>query len=314
MTLVFLASALLIGGLLAVQASANLQLTQAAGTPYGAALLQLGLAAVLLAVAATVTGSIGAIADLADVPAWKLVGGIASPIYITSAILLFPRLGALTSVGLFVTGQMLASVVLDLGGLLGVPRSPVSAGLVVGALAVVAGITIVIRTQRHAPAARTVAAPANTRARPGWVVLGLTAGAVLPVQGAINASLRAEIPPPLAVGTISFAVATATIAAVFGVLRTAGHTSAPRLRPLATMPRWGWLGGAAAATYVTATFLLIPAIGAATTVALTVTGQQIASAAIDHYGLFRLPPRALTKARIGGLTALIIGCALVQLT
>lgn len=38
------------------------------------------------------------------------------------------------------------------------------------------------------------------------------------------------------------------------------------------------MGGVVAATYVTATFLLIPAIGAATTVALTVTGQQVASA------------------------------------
>jgi transporter family-2 protein len=307
-TLVLLASALFIGGLLAVQASANLQLTAAVGTPYGAASLQLGIAAALLAAAAAVTGGLDALAGLADVEPWTLVGGIASPVYITSAILLFPRLGALASVGLFVTGQVLASTVLDLGGLLGVPRQPVTAGLVVGAVAVVAGVTVVIRSQRT----RAATGPAPIRHRAGWVVLGLVAGGVLPVQGAVNAALRTEIRPALAVGTVGFTIATLASAAVLGVLLVTRRTPRPRIRPLAAMPRWGWLGGAAAATYVTATFLLIPIIGAATTVALTVTGQQIASAAIDHYGLFRLPTRTLTRARFGGLTALVIGCALVQ--
>jgi transporter family-2 protein len=73
------------------------------------------------------------------------------------------------------------------------------------------------------------------------------------------------------------------------------------------------LGGACAATYVTATFLLIPTIGAATTVALTVTGQQLASALIDHNGLFRLPRRRMSTRRLSGLALLVAGSVLVQL-
>lgn len=65
---------------------------------------------------------------------------------------------------------------------------------------------------------------------------------------------------------------------------------------------------------VTATFLLIPTIGAAVTVALTVTGQQLASALIDQFGLFRMPRRPLTTPRVGGLTLLIAGSVLVQLS
>jgi transporter family-2 protein len=78
------------------------------------------------------------------------------------------------------------------------------------------------------------------------------------------------------------------------------------------MPWWGWLGGFCAATYVVVTFLAIPEIGAATTVALTVTGQQLFSAVIDNYGLFRMPKRALTKRRIAGLVLLMLGSVLVQ--
>jgi transporter family-2 protein len=74
------------------------------------------------------------------------------------------------------------------------------------------------------------------------------------------------------------------------------------------------LSGVAAATYVTATFLLIPVIGAAPTVALTVSGQQVMSAVIDQYGLFRLPARQLNRARLAGLAVLLTGSTLVQLS
>ncbi|GAA2594702.1 DMT family transporter [Dactylosporangium fulvum] len=311
MEAIFLLSAVAVGGLLAVQASVNLQLTRAVGTPYGASTLQLAVAAVLLLVVAGVAGQLGALGELAGVAPWKLLGGIASPIYITSAILLFPRLGALASVGLFVTGQVLASLALDFGGLLGVPREPASIGVVVGAVAVLVGITAVIRGQGGA--ASTAASEGST-ARGPWIALGLTAGAVLPIQGAINAALRREVREPITVALVSFTVATVTIVVVLLGLLALNRTPRPQLRPLRGMPWWGWLGGAAAATYVTATFLLIPVVGAATTVALTVTGQQIASAAVDQYGLFRLPSRRLTPSRLAGLAVLLGGSLLVQLS
>jgi bacterial/archaeal transporter family-2 protein len=323
MVVILLVSALLIGCLLAVQASANLQLNKAVGTPYGASTLQLWVAVVLLAVLATGAGAFGALAGIADVPAWYLLGGLASPLYITSGILLFPRMGALAAGGLFVTGQMLSSVGLDLFGLFGLARQPITFGIVVGAVAVLAGITLVVRGQqpvRTAVTAPAGGAPGVEKPRParpapattGWLLLGLVAGAVLPVQGAINARLRSVIEPPIAVALVSFAVAALTISVVLAALLVTGRTTRPRL-PGASMPWWGWLGGACAAGYVTGTFLLIPTIGAAVTVALTVTGQQLASAAIDSQGWLRLPRRPFTARRGTGLVLLIAGSLLIQL-
>jgi transporter family-2 protein len=360
-----LAAALLIGCLLAVQASANQQLNRAVGTPYGASTLQLCLAAAVLTLLTAAVGKIGALGLVAEVqPWWLLLGGLASPLYITAGIVLFPRVGALTAVGLFVTGQVFASLALDLLGLLWVPRQPPTTGIVLGALAVLVGISVIIRGQRvtlaptnpgpgagpaaaaapravDQPAARggadsRAAAPATAGsgagaaatatatstasgshpsvARPLWIALGLFAGAVLPFQGAINGGLRAEIGEPLAVGTISFIVATATIIVVLVVMLALRRTPRPRLAPLAVMPWWGWLGGFCALAYVTATFMLIPAIGAAVTVALTVTGQQLGSAVIDQYGLFRLPRRPLNAPRTVGLLLLVAGSVLVQFT
>src|SRR5918993_1604111 len=130
MTAALLAAALAVGAVLAVQASVNLQLGAAVRSPYGAATLQIGLATVLVAVLAAATG---ALLWPGGVTWWHLLGGLASPFYVTAGILLFPRLGAVVAVGLFVTGQVLASLVLDLGGLLDVSRRSWSVALVVGA-------------------------------------------------------------------------------------------------------------------------------------------------------------------------------------
>jgi transporter family-2 protein len=302
MSVVLLATALAIGCLLAVQASANIQLGSALGSPYGASTAQLMVATGLLAVLALAAGAAGALGSLPDATWWHLAGGLASPLYITSGILLFPRLGAVLSMGLFVTGQVFASLALDGGGLLDVPRRPLSAATVAGAVAVLAGIATVVLGQQAG----------GVPLRVGWLALGVVAGAALPVQGAVNARLRADLGEPLAVGLVSFAVATLTIVVVLVVLLALNRTARPRVGALGDVPWWGWLGGACAAAYVTATFLLIPRIGAATTIALTVTGQQVASAVIDHYGLFRLPRRRLTALRLGGLGLLVAGCLLAQ--
>ncbi|HWL99200.1 MAG TPA: DMT family transporter [Nocardioidaceae bacterium] len=330
---VFVAASLVAGCLLAVQATVNQQLNKAVGTPFGASTVQLSVAALVLGVLAAATGMRGALTAVPDVsPGWLFLGGLASPLYITAGIVLFPRLGALTAVGLFVTGQVFASLVLDILGWLAVPQERVSLGMVLGATAVVAGITVVVRAQQQAAqpvpvpvgasgaASRSAAAGtpssaarSTSRRLTGWVVLGLSAGAALPVQGAVNAQLQRQVNSPLAVGTISFVVATLAIAAVLAALLTLDRTSTPQLRPLRSMPWWGWLGGFCAAAYVTATFLLIPTIGAAVTVALTVAGQQLASAAIDQYGWLGMPHRSVTWQRGLGLALLLAGSVLVQL-
>ncbi|MBB4933889.1 transporter family-2 protein [Lipingzhangella halophila] len=322
-----LAAALLIGCLLAVQASVNQQLNKAVGTPFGASALQLALATGLLLVLSLFAGAGTDLAGVADAQWWHLLGGLASPFYITSGILLIPRLGAVTTVGLFVSGQMFASVALDLSGALGVEQRPLSPGMAAGGLAVLIGIVVIVRAQSRAAASVPVpAAPGGGGAavaledhqgfspgRLGWPLLGLAAGGVLPAQGAVNAQLREVLGDPLAVASVSFIVATLAITAALVVLLATHRTPRPRMEPLGRMPWWGWLGAACAVGYVTGTFLLIPVVGAAVTIALTVSGQQLTSAAIDQFGLFRLPRRSLTSARVIGLVLLVAGAFAIQL-
>ena len=148
------------------------------------------------------------------------------------------------------------------------------------------------------------------RNRSGWVLLGLVAGAVLPVQGAINAQLNARLDAATTVGAFSFLVATVAMMLALVVVLAVGAPR-PRVEPLRGVPWWGWFGGLCGATYVTAVFLLIPEIGTAPVVMLTVAGQQLASVAVDRYGLLRLPHRDISGRRLTGVAVLLTGAAVI---
>ena len=299
---------LLVGSLLALQAGANVQLAGAVGNPIGASALQLTIAAGLLLALAAAVGTLGAFDGLGDAEAWHLWGGVGSAVYITAGILLFPRLGAVVAVGLFIAGQMGASLLLDGFGWLGVEREPFDAAAVVGAVAVVLATAMIVRAQAGGDALE-----AALRNRAGWVVFGLLAGAVLPIQGAVNAQLRGDIDAPITVGAFSFVVATVSMAIVLAGVLVFTRVPPPRFTGLGAVPWWAWLGGACGATYVTSVFLLIPEIGVAATVALTVAGQQVASVFVDRYGLLRLPRRPISVRRLGGVVLLLVGVALIQI-
>src|SRR5262245_2617294 len=305
MEVLFVPMSVIAGGLLAVQAGANNQLSKATGSPFVATTIQVIIAGVLLLTVAVATGTVLAFGNIADVPWWHTTGGIATAIYVASTIILFPRLGAVVTVGLFIAGQMLASLTLDTFGVLGVPRQPPDTMVIVGTLAVFAGAAAIVVGQKDASAELSVT-------KPGWILLALLAGAVLPLQGAINGLLRSGIGAPFVVGTISFAVATLSMLVVLLVSIALTDAPKPHLDGLATMPWWGWLGALCGATYVTTVFTAIPSIGTAAAVGLTVAGQQIASLCVDRDGWLRLPRRDISGLRFGGVALLLVGVAIIQ--
>ncbi len=305
MRALFIPAALLAGALLPLQAGANAQLSKAVGSPFGATAIQLSVGAAVLAFVALLTGSLIALAKLPEVPWWHAIGGAASAFYVVSTILLFPRLGAVVSAGLFIAGQMLASLALDASGALGVPRAGLDPATLGGTALVLLGAGAIVLGQEGAVSELNLP-------KLGWIALALAAGAVLPVQGAVNALLRADLGAPSAVGAVSFLVATLAMAAVAAAAVLVLRAPAPRLGGVRAMPWWGWLGGFAGAAYVTTVFTAIPAIGAAAAIGLTVAGQQVASVFVDRHGWFRLPRRPVSGLRLAGVAALLAGVTIIK--
>lgn len=306
METIFVPLALVAGGLLAVQAGANAQLSRAVGSPFAATTLQLSVGTGILLAVALVTGTIAALGALPQAELWHAAGGTASAFYVVSTILLFPRLGAVVSVGLFIAGQMLASLALDTFGLLGVAATGLRSGAALGTLAVMTGAALIVFGQKGG-------VESLKPSQLGWFGLALLAGAGLPVQGAVNALLRHDLGgAAFAVGTVSFLVATLAMAIVLIATLAWPRTARPNIGGVSSMPWWGWLGGFAGAVYVTTLFTAIPVIGAAAAVGLTVAGQQVASIFVDRYGWFRLPMRPVSGLRLLGVVLLLTGVAAIK--
>lgn len=311
MQTLFILSSLAGGIVLAVQAGANAQLSKAVGSPYSATALQLAVGAGLLLAATALTGSLGALGRLAGAPWWHAIGGLASALYVLATIVLFPRIGAVVTVGLLITGQMLMSLLLDTFGLLGVPPRALDLGAMLGAACVLSGVAAILAAQPGKEGVQKVSG------KPGLIAFAILAGALLPVQGAINALLRTDLQAPFAVGFVSFAVATLATLVILAMIALPGRArpAAPAWKAagLKSLPWWGWLGGVAGSAYVTAVFTAIPEIGASTVIALTIAGQQAASIVVDRFGLLRFTKREISRTRFAGAAALLAGVALIKL-
>jgi transporter family-2 protein len=74
---------------------------------------------------------------------WMWTGGFFGVVYIVTAIILLPKLGAATVIAFIVAGQMLASLVFDQLGLLGLAHHPVSLPRIAGAVLLIAGVVLI---------------------------------------------------------------------------------------------------------------------------------------------------------------------------
>jgi len=140
----FLGLALLIGALLPIQAGLNAQMRLWLPHPIVAALISFLVGSATLAIA-TLLLRVQWISHskLASAPWWVWTGGIFGANYVLVALILAPRLGAATLIGLTVTGQMISSVVLDHFGLVGFPLHPVTPGRIVGAALLLVGTALI---------------------------------------------------------------------------------------------------------------------------------------------------------------------------
>ena len=118
---------ILLGGvLLSVQSPLNAQLAKAVGSSVNAALISFlvgTVALVAVAVAQRVAPDGGATRAL---PWYAWIGGLCGAVFVSAAAYAAPRLGVATMLSLAIASQLIAAVVLDHFGVLGVPQHSVS--------------------------------------------------------------------------------------------------------------------------------------------------------------------------------------------
>lgn len=139
----------------------------------------------------------------------------------------------------------------------------------------------------------------------GAMLVAVLIGAVLPLQGLINARLGTHIGGPIVAAFVSFLVGTAMLGAYLLATRTP-----ILLQGSPKLPAWVWAGGAFGAIYVACFTLLVPRIGAAGMICLAVLGQVTASLLLDQFGILQAP-KPVDAVRIVGALLVLAGVVLV---
>lgn len=142
----------------------------------------------------------------------------------------------------------------------------------------------------------------------GLSMLALGAGVSLLVQVVVNARLRAGLASWSWAALVSYLGGTIAVALMLLVQKQ----SRPSGLVLASVPWWAWAGGLFGAVYLVLAIISVPRLGAASTIALVVTGQMIASIACDHFGLLGLDRHAASAPRILGAILLVASVVLMR--
>ena len=141
----------------------------------------------------------------------------------------------------------------------------------------------------------------------GPVMIALASGAALAIQVGMNNTLRARVGHPILAAWISFVIGTTALTLYLLLARPAWPD---RLRP-SEAPWWMFGGGLVGAVYVASSATFASRLGAAAWLGLIVSGQILASLALDHFGLVGFSKRPVTLLKISGVLLLLAGVAMV---
>ena len=142
-TFMFMAVVLLAGAMLPVQAGFNHKMGRAIASPEYASFISFFIGTIgLFVYLLFIKQDLGTVSQSISAPWYTWVAGILGAFYVTTIIIMTPRLGVALTFGLIVTGQMLLSILLDHFGLLGMPVRPINWLKVIGITCLIIGVIV----------------------------------------------------------------------------------------------------------------------------------------------------------------------------
>jgi len=133
-----------IGVLVTLQAAANSQLAQSLEQPLWAAAVASTVGLVVIFGVLLVTRTPAPTStSLEGLPLWAWFGGLGGAAFVAATGFLVPRIGAAGFLVATIAGQLIAAVILDHRGWLGLPPSPADARRIIGLILVLVGVLLV---------------------------------------------------------------------------------------------------------------------------------------------------------------------------
>ena len=144
MTILFIALAFLGGMAIAFQVGLNSELGTFLGHPLQASIVFFAIGTIALTIYSfTLDLSWPTGNSLTNIPWWAWLGGILGGFYVYITVFLAPKLGGAVVIGLAITGQVIASLILDHYGLFGFPKNPINLWRIIGSACLILGIVLI---------------------------------------------------------------------------------------------------------------------------------------------------------------------------
>ncbi|CBL91576.1 membrane protein [Leuconostoc gasicomitatum] len=301
------------GFILANQSPINARLGDSVKSPFISSLISFTIGTIFLAVIYFVSGQ--HVANMTYIaatnPWWIWFGGVIGVVYLTSNILMFPKIGAIQTIILPIVGQVFMGVIIDSLGLFGVEQVPISLIKIIGVFILFIGIyiAVVLANKKVVNKFSTTGATQTTAILNMWRIWGVFVGALSAIQQAINGRLGYLLGSAVASAVISFIIGTVII--LIFILVREPHSLAKAV-PLKTKPFWLFIGGILGSLFVFSTTFLVPKVGAGMTVTLGLTGSILGSMVVSQFGLWQSPKQQVTRIQIGGILFMILGVVLIK--
>jgi len=136
--------ALVSGAILPVQATINFRMSKQVGGPVVSAFVSFAVGTIGLLVYLVCTKQFSIRQIIAQPsPWWIWIGGLLGAVYVSSVVVLVPRLGVALAFSLIIAGQMVMAIIFDHFGWLGLAVKEISVGKIIGVLLLVAGVVLV---------------------------------------------------------------------------------------------------------------------------------------------------------------------------
>ena len=144
---IFLLLALCVGGLLPVQGSLNAHLGKGLNHPLQATFVSFfGAIIVLLLLLLALNPPLPSVSQLKSTPAVYYTGGIYGVIFVTTILMLTPRIGIANTLVATIVGQLIVSVIMDHFGVFGLVRHPVNGYRLMGCMGLMISLYLIQRT------------------------------------------------------------------------------------------------------------------------------------------------------------------------
>lgn len=307
---IYLGFALIGGFLLANQNPINADLRKIVGSPFLASAISNFVGSIFLGLITLVASHqlFPSFSFVTSHPLWIWFGGFLGGLYLTSNVLLFPRLGAVQTVIFPIFGQILMGMIIDSEGWFGVTQIPLSLMRILGGFITLFGVIVAVVLPSLSSRSKKNLSKKSSQSLIGWRLWAIVVGGLSAIQQSINGHLGTLLHNSSQAAFVSFLIGFLAIAVVAFFV----DKRLPRLEDIKKANLWNGFGGILGGLFVLSTVLTVPQIGAGLTIMMALIGQIGGSMLVQQFGWWRSLHYNIRVWQVIGIGIMLLGIVFIK--